>query len=1440
MSILSGVSNFFRGLVGDSDEDRKKKQAQQQSAQRSSSAPTPGLVVQPNNDQSTVKVAPPPDNGVNLVVPAQPLQKASKTPAQQRAQATLDAMGGPANPNYQSKKVGVTDIAREAVKGIAKQVVDPAVHSFNDMQDKNMALRKASGPGVVNNLKATAAETGNFVKAIGQTGAEYAGYVAPEIKGLKAAAEAPKLVKAGAALLRHGATSAPLTVASDLAQGERDPLKIAGDAGLSTLVAGAVPGMTGLKKASPNGAEGAGVHSMNPNRGADQARAIADAAAKEAEKARVAAEAQLDTPAYKRQGQPEPAPQGPLDVPTFQRNNADELAKNAENRLNVIDTALSKVRPATQATRAADQAELSAAMVRSPDEGAQVLRKQMLKKAAGGNDPAAAAAGMAPLRDKAAQDLADAQAAQAARDALNPPPVSAEPVAGTPAAVTPEVPVDSPLVGAPAPIVGEAAPIQTSGEVSPGTPAPAAAPVLPEAPAQPGTGAVPNVEPGTATAPAAPDLRAAILKDMGEGAVVGKEAPGREALVLAELRAKAANSVRQVDPGQLADSYLVAADQLPALIRTPQDYALGRAALDVLYKLARDGDEAGKAKASAAASNIVDAMNLGASGSAQLMRVAQEAFNSMPIPMKISKVISRIKALNEAKFGADSPQADFSDPAKRNAVEARFDEVFQRDQDIREQIAGHDATLARGETEPGGITKEELQAAGKAKTILEDQLSLNSNRFAQIYEELTPGQGALDKAADFQRTAMLSAPTGRAGDVLTTGANVVHTAARQAVEGAAGRVLNTGRKLAGKAPGKYVDRGMSGRELVKAVPGALKKTYRDFKGTGDVGDISKLVKGQTGGTRSDIGGVSGNLGKRLVKAGVNFATHISEGVSNSEVLRLSRQEGLAKGLKGDDLDKFIIARQYTPSAAVAAKAKLAHETINNLNSNPITNAMRELGNIAEKHFKGPGKFIKNAILPFPTWVGGQMYNSITDKNVVANSIKVAIALKKGDSQAVVTQLTKAGLGVAELYGLGYLLSKQGVITDTDANGDKYEGGYLHVGDRYVPLTSLGFFAPNLLLGNAAYRAFEGDDSKDGSVVEKLAQASLNSISAYYKALSTGQLLGAENPLGKSFNNAFGGNNDAPEKAIDVVTSFGSQFVPTATRDVNAVLDNNTSLNPTREKSDTTALKPDGKKDYLGTALNKAKDLVPGVSQSLPRKADVAARDLVDRTLRGNRDTPGGVAAKEAAKTEADRTKDFKARNVPDPKGKNFDDAVKSRVENGEYDTAIEGLQAKLADNQTNKDIPKSKNKDIEDQIKTLKVTRDGKYDPAMIDTYKKTSLTEWRDMGDPESDHYDAVMYQKLFEYDSALAGQSVSRNATSQAEPFFSAKKPGKGRGGSAADKELSRIKSNTIGSTPNLGKVSLGDLAPQKAGSIKIPTIQQAKAGDLIKKRKITLGKA
>jgi hypothetical protein len=118
----------------------------------------------------------------------------------------------------------------------------------------------------------------------------------------------------------------------------------------------------------------------------------------------------------------QPIIDSPLDVPAFQRQSADQLVKLAQDRV----AQAHELAPAKydQATRQANAAELAAAMARSPQEGAQVLRKQLLQKAAAENvqsAPEGAQAGIEAARAQAAAELEHAQQIQAARDLVNPP-----------------------------------------------------------------------------------------------------------------------------------------------------------------------------------------------------------------------------------------------------------------------------------------------------------------------------------------------------------------------------------------------------------------------------------------------------------------------------------------------------------------------------------------------------------------------------------------------------------------------------------------------------------------------------------------------------------------------------------------------------------------------------------------------------------------------------------------------------------------------------------------------------------------------------------------------------------------------------------------------------------------------------------------------------------
>jgi hypothetical protein len=263
-------------------------------------------------------------------------------------------------------------------------------------------------------------------------------------------------------------------------------------------------------------------------------------------------------------------------------------------------------------------------------------------------------------------------------------------------------------------------------------------------------------------------------------------------------------------------------------------------------------------------------------------------------------------------------------------------------------------------------------------------------------------------------------------------------------------------------------------------------------------------------------------------------------------------------------------------------------------------------------------------------------------------------------------------------------------------------------------------------------------------------------------------------------------------------------------------------------------------------LNKIKAGIPGLSQELPRKAGEAAPTEFDRMLHAGEASPTQVQAVKDQKAVQDQSAYNKANDIPDPngnydtkKGESFEGAVNTKIDNNEYDKAIPALQQKLDSYKGDKNVDPGTTKKLQNEINQLKVTqRYGVNGQAIRKQYLDTTLSEWRDMGNPDSDNYDPETYQKLYDYASRVAKAGVGGAGNDSDKNKYYAAKAKTGR--SAASKEASRIKSNTIGSLPDIKSVTFGNLAPRKITDVKIPEIQQIQSKDLIKKRTISVGKA
>lgn len=70
-----------------------------------------------------------------------------------------------------------------------------------------------------------------------------------------------------------------------------------------------------------------------------------------------------------------------------------------------------------------------------------------------------------------------------------------------------------------------------------------------------------------------------------------------------------------------------------------------------------------------------------------------------------------------------------------------------------------------------------------------------------------------------------------------------------------------------------------------------------------------------------------------------------------------------------------------------------------------------------------------------------------------------------------------------------------------------------------------------------------------------------------------------------------------------------------------------------------------------------------------------------------------------------------------------------------------------------------------------------------IQAYEGTSLSDWRDMGDPKSADYDPTQYQALYDIDQAMTKAGVSYKTSDPKQAKYSAKASSSGSGGSSSD---------------------------------------------------------
>jgi hypothetical protein len=937
--------------------------------------------------------------------------------------------------------------------------------------------------------------------------------------------------------------------------------------------------------------------------------------------------------------------------------------------------------------------------------------------------------------------------------------------------------------------------------------------------------------------------------------------PQRQTLNIADTENRAIQDINNMTDGELISS-------LPnnVMVDSPEDFIR---TVNSIRRL----ESIGTPEAQDAIANAVNALTDFSARSGRNLRTTQILFDDMPVALKVKTLE---KQLNKAGADLDETQMQMLTTLVTRA-DAATDNLRSLEDEAR-------ALLDSGSINNGSLAPETTaRVAELSKQIEQARASkelLSGEAWRYWQQQMPPGPIG-KRIGDVGRTLMLSSPTGRVFDIGSTAATAADDTLTRGVSNLIGKGLN---KIAGA--GTVQDTLPDVNATLRGLREGIDRTGQAFKGNDYVEDVLGEVKR---GTRGDVNTGGGKI-RQLIRTGVELPTNLTRGLRTDQLYREGMQEAAGIGLTGEARRTYAQLRAAVPSEQQLNEAVQVHMRANMLHDNGISRALNNVANSLDQ--KGGGwaaPFIRNQVMPFTSWLGGNLHRTLTDKNVLWNVGSAISNATKGNAQGVVDDIAKLAVNTGEAYAAGMLLTQAGIVTTQDANGDSYGGLYFHIGDRYIPVAAAGTVAIPLILGNGIQQAY--DVGEKGGNTQEVVSAFVNSAGLNtLKNAGVASVFGGDNNLQSSVDAALREGGDLVNGAAQFGGNIVRQYIPSLASDINAGLDQ-TNLNPTHETAETkvTNENPEtGRQvtDVLGTEVNKTLNKIPFASQNLDRKPDTASKDLIDRITKGDRETgtqaddrvrqqslkeikaqlvrdkvPIQSEAIKAAMDDGDYEKarrglDYQIveeQSKPDPseskikklqdqraqadmgeRGVPFtDDGIKARTEDGDYDKAIEGLQYQLQKAQGDKNTPKSKLKQIQDSVMRLRVANEKEYAPSTIAAYAKTSNSEWRSMGDPRSEDYDPDMYNLLAQYDADLAANGVSASTKDGSKPkYYNSKGSGKGGGdGIGTDIGTNRVSFDSNFTPIKAKQASSSDST--------VPILAKAKNNDRSKLKKISVSR-
>jgi hypothetical protein len=737
-----------------------------------------------------------------------------------------------------------------------------------------------------------------------------------------------------------------------------------------------------------------------------------------------------------------------------------------------------------------------------------------------------------------------------------------------------------------------------------------------------------NVNPQGTNAPIAPNspnIQTALTKELGTDTSGTHEVMQKDAMLQ-----RANQNAQSANLPQAIATY----STQRAVLQTPQDVFDASALMRRMYEVAKDDPAS-----IAARNNLAEAIAEFGTKVGQGTNIMADVTANLPADAKASIIQKSL-----TKLWSDNPDkmpVQLQSVSGQSAVQSTLTDYIEQGENFQKQIEalqGKLNTLAEKGSGPEDVAQ--AHELGSQLKTLELRSQIKNAEATKFYDGLTPKSSITERMAQGARTSMLSSMSGRLNNGINVAGNSAYETLRGQLQGVIGKVINAA------SPSKNaLDTGLSNSRTAPAVVNGLKRVGAEGKNGQLVEDLGSTIWNKSGGDLHDANkilgasngsGGSGNILQQvgnkagnLVKAAVTAPRNIFGGaMKDSALLRLSRQEGMAMGKTGDELDAYAAAKSYVASDTVMQKAQAIQDQVAHTNKNPWTGAVEKWFNSkgVSGNTKGFAGLVKNAIMPFAKFPTTMLYNTLTDRNIVADVAHFAISAKKGDVDGITRAISGAvidGSGGA----LGWHLAHNGFITNKDSNGYSDGGLYMHFGNRSIPLGLLGVGAESIM-GGASMAIASAE--KGGNGLEHFIKGIGDTVLNTFKMAGGQSIVGADNPGLTSVQNLVTGKkgSNIPDTLATVGGQEAGQFFPAAGGDVNSLL-NMTPLDPSHDAALTKTTKgangqltnngtPSTAKDIPGSALNTLVNKVPLASQlMLPRNPNVAATDPIDRLTRGS-------------------------------------------------------------------------------------------------------------------------------------------------------------------------------------------------------------------------------